>query len=88
MPLTHPRNNIIALLETQLDVQVVEIYIDAQITNFHAFREPFAAIMCGPGPGHPSNADEIDLTKDAWGLTAYENALINGVCPGFQSLFV
>ena len=57
-------NNIIALLEAQLGVQVAEIYNDAKITVSPAFLEPLAAIVCGPGPGHPSSADETGLIID------------------------
>lgn len=81
-------NNIIALLESELGTRVTKIYNDAKFADFSSFLDSFAAIVCGPGPGHPSNADEVGLIRDVWRLTPRDTVPILGICLGFQSLVV
>ncbi len=45
-------------------------------SRISAFLEPFAVIVCSPGPRHPSNADETGSMKDASGLAACETVLV------------
>ena len=81
-------NNIIALLETTLDVEVNKIHIDLDIADISAFLRPFAAIVCGPGPGHPKNPADVGLFQDIWRLH-HDNVIpVLGVCLGFQSLVI
>lgn len=81
-------NNIIALLESQLGARVTKIHNDARFTDFPAFLKSFAAIVCGPGPGHPGNADEVGIVRDVWRLAPHDTVPILGICLGFQSLVV
>ena len=79
-------NNIVALLEKLLDVKVTKIYIDAQISDLPTFLTPFAAIICGPGPGHPKDARDVGLMESIWRLADDETIPVLGICLGFQSL--
>lgn len=79
-------NNIIALLETELSVEVIKIRIDSEVPDLPAFLEQFAAVVCGPGPGHPANPAEVGLFRDIWDLQPYAIIPVLGICLGFQSL--
>ena len=57
-------NNIIALLTSHCGTNVTKICIDAVMTNLENFLSAFAAIVCGPGPGHPANSQDVGLFKD------------------------
>ena len=81
-------NNIIALLETTLDVEVSKVHIDLDIADISAFLKPFAAVVCGPGPGHPKNPADVGLFQDIWRLH-HDNVIpVLGICLGFQSLVI
>lgn len=81
-------NNIIALLETILDVEVTKVYINLDIADINAFLRPFAAVVCGPGPGHPRNPADVGLFRDIWKLH-HDNVIpVLGICLGFQSLVI
>lgn len=79
-------NNIIALLHTYCGVYVTRIYIDATIQKLEIFLTPFAAIVCGPGPGHPACSQDVGLIKDVWTLSESHMIPVLGICLGFQSL--
>ncbi|MCJ1414679.1 para-aminobenzoate synthase, (PABA) [Xylographa parallela] len=79
-------NNIIALLEAQCNVHVTKVYIDAVIPDLDDFLTAFAAIVCGPGPGHPTRLKDVGLFKDVWALPADNIIPVLGICLGFQSL--
>ncbi|MCJ1431977.1 para-aminobenzoate synthase, (PABA) [Xylographa pallens] len=79
-------NNIIALLEAQCNVLVTKVYIDAVIPDFDEFLTAFAAIVCGPGPGHPTCLKDVGLFKDVWALPDDSIIPVLGICLGFQSL--
>ena len=79
-------NNIISLLETELDVGVTVIKIDATIDDFPAFVEAFSAVVAGPGPGHPANNADVGLFDKLWELDGDDLVPVLGVCLGFQSL--
>ena len=79
-------NNIIALFENSLDVQVTKIYIDAELPHFPVFVSQFAGIVCGPGPGHPGNAVDTGLIRNVWRLAETDIIPVLGICLGFQSL--
>ncbi|KAK0481709.1 ADC synthase [Armillaria novae-zelandiae] len=46
----------------------------------------FSAIVVGPGPGSPDNADDIGILKDLWSISEQHMLPIFGVCLGLQSL--
>lgn len=79
-------NNIVALLDTYCGVCVSKIYIDATIPNLETFLTPFAAIVCGPGPGHPACSQDVGLIKDVWAISESHMIPVLGICLGFQSL--
>lgn len=79
-------NNIIALLETKLRVQVTTIKIDDAISNFAEFLTPFSAVIAGPGPGDPRNSKDVGLIRELWKLEEHDLLPVLGICLGFQSL--
>ena len=79
-------NNIIALLETKLRVQVTTIKIDDSISNFAEFLTPFSAVIAGPGPGDPRNSKDVGLIRELWKLEEHDLLPVLGICLGFQSL--
>ena len=79
-------NNIIDLLETELQVNVVVIKIDAIIDDFSAFVRSFSAVIAGPGPGHPARTNDVGLIGELWKLQADDIIPVLGICLGFQSL--
>ena len=81
-------NNIIALLETELDVEVVKVHIDSHFPSLPTFVSQFSAVVCGPGPGHPTNIAEVGLFRDVWALESSAIKPVLGICLGFQSLIV
>ncbi|KAI9718913.1 MAG: hypothetical protein M1812_003797 [Candelaria pacifica] len=78
--------NIIALLETCLKVEVVTVRVDENIKNLPAFLTGFEAVVVGPGPGNPSNVDDVGFINKLWELDEIELLPILGICLGFQSL--
>ncbi|KJX98968.1 para-aminobenzoate synthase like protein [Zymoseptoria brevis] len=84
-------NSIIALLEAELPVSVTSIKIDDSrfVLNdeaFFAYLHGFDAVVAGPGPGHPSNAQDIGLIAKLWTLPDELLLPVLGICLGFQSL--
>lgn len=79
-------HNIVSLLETELGVEVTLIKIDEKIGDFAAFLKPFAAVIAGPGPGHPQNPEDVGLISQLWELRNSDVLPIFGICLGFQSL--
>jgi len=84
-------NNIIALLHDHLPVTVTVIKIDDPrfVLNDDAILRLlnyFDAVVAGPGPGHPANADDIGLIGKLWRLPEEQQPPVLGVCLGFQSL--
>ncbi|SMY21786.1 unnamed protein product [Zymoseptoria tritici ST99CH_1A5] len=84
-------NSIIALLEAELPVSVTSIKIDDPrfVLNdeaFFAFLHEFDAVVAGPGPGHPSHAQDIGLIAKLWTLSDEHLLPVLGICLGFQSL--
>ena len=87
-------NNIVALLETTLDVNVDIIRIDLtsphvdgkvdQIGSIAKICASYDAIVCGPGPGTPLNPKDVGLFSFVWALEPTIPVL--GICLGFQSL--
>lgn len=79
-------NNIIALLETNLHVEVTTIKIDEPIPNFAGFLKPFSAVVAGPGPGDPRNFTDVGWIRELWKLEGQDLLPVLGICLGFQSL--
>lgn len=79
-------NNIISLLETELHVEVTVIKIDEPIKDFVSFLKPFAAVVAGPGPGHPKTPADVGWFNELWALKSRDILPVLGVCLGFQSL--
>ena len=78
--------NIVSLIETSLNVEVTVIKIDDVINNLASFLRPFAAVVAGPGPGHPNNAKDTGLFRALWTLKPKDTVPVLGICLGFQSL--
>ena len=83
-------NNIISLLETELDTTVRTIKIDdpalADETALHNELTHYAAVVCGPGPGHPGKEDDVGIIRRIWRLSEEQLLPVLGICLGFQSL--
>ena len=79
-------NNIIALLETNLRVEVHTIDIDEPISNFTEFLKSFSAVVAGPGPGDPRNPKDVGWFRKLWKLDEQDLLPVLGICLGFQSL--
>ena len=79
-------NNIIALLETNLRVEVHTIKIDESISNFAEFLDSFSAVVAGPGPGDPRNPKDVGWIRELWKLDERDLLPVLGICLGFQSL--
>jgi para-aminobenzoate synthetase len=83
-------NNIISLLETTLDVSVRTVKIDdyqlKTDSELHKELQHYAAVVCGPGPGHPEKEEDIGFVKKIWRLSEEHTIPVLGICLGFQSL--
>jgi para-aminobenzoate synthetase len=83
-------NNIISLLTTTLTCSVRVVHIDSpgfetegalcnELTHYDA-------VVCGPGPGDPSNQKDVGLMNWIWKLQEEDVLPVLGICLGFQSL--
>lgn len=83
-------NNIISLLETTLNASVRTIQIDNPALGtdeaLHEELRHYAAVVCGPGPGHPANEKDVGVMRRIWRLREEEMLPVLGICLGFQSL--
>ncbi|TVY35265.1 Aminodeoxychorismate synthase [Lachnellula occidentalis] len=79
-------NNIISLLETSLNASVRTVKIDnpalATDEALHEELSRYAAVVCGPGPGHPGREEDVGIVKRIWKT----GVPVLGICLGFQSL--
>ncbi|TGZ83118.1 para-aminobenzoate synthase [Ascodesmis nigricans] len=69
--------------------EIHTIHIDAPFTSIAELLPhlpSFDAVIIGPGPGTPSNPDDIGIVKDIWHLSNEHLIPIFGVCLGLQSL--
>ncbi|KAJ9495763.1 hypothetical protein H2202_008806 [Exophiala xenobiotica] len=83
--------NIAALLHQQLDVEVLLIKIDCDISRQYGqghgdFFSQFDAIVLGPGPGNPGNESDVGLFNQVWEHAPLLKIPVLGICLGFQSL--
>jgi para-aminobenzoate synthetase len=84
-------NNIISLLETELACSVRGVKIDNPVllASEEALLEElshYAAVVCGPGPGHPENEKDVGIISRIWRLGDEQILPVLGICLGFQSL--
>jgi para-aminobenzoate synthetase len=83
-------NNIISLLSTALACSVRVIHIDSpgfetEEALCNELRH-YDAVVCGPGPGDPSNQKDVGLMSWIWRLQEDDILPVLGICLGFQSL--
>lgn len=89
-------NNIVALVEQNIDVDVVKAYIDEPFLvgrdgeesqeTFRDFLKDFDAVIAGPGPGWAKCDKDVGLMKELWHLQDEDLVPVLGICLGFQSL--
>jgi para-aminobenzoate synthetase len=89
-------NNIVALVEQNVDADVVKLYIDdpsftsgdstKDAVAFREYLKDFDAVIAGPGPGWAKCEADIGLMKKLWRLEDEDLVPILGICLGFQSL--
>ena len=81
-------NNIVALLETCLDVTVIVVKIDLDLDRpgIRPFLSHFDAVVVGPGPGNPTNPGDTGFITELWRLQDDGLLPILGICLGFQTL--
>ncbi|KAL6708335.1 para-aminobenzoate synthase, (PABA) [Coniothyrium glycines] len=89
-------NNIVALVEQNIEADVVKLFIDDPIllkvkaaedqAAFIECLKGFDAVIAGPGPGWAKCDKDVGLIKELWRL--HDDHLIPalGICLGFQSL--
>ncbi|EXJ62508.1 aminodeoxychorismate synthase [Cladophialophora yegresii CBS 114405] len=83
--------NIAALLYGCLQVHVTLIRIDSNIQQefkqtSQEFFSSFDAIVLGPGPGNPENAEDVGLFNQVCAYAESQQIPVLGICLGFQSL--
>jgi len=89
-------NNIVAIVEQNIDVEVVKIFIDEpslgggeseqDAGTFRKFLKDFDAVVAGPGPGWAECEKDVGLMKELWNLKNEDLIPVLGICLGFQSL--
>ena len=93
-------HNIVSLLEQSLGFDHVEVYMlhidlsvpqtsheaDWQQSEFLDRLKTFDAVVCGPGPGNPTNPEHVGIARQLWQLQQDNILPVLGICLGFQSL--
>ncbi|KAK6529553.1 Protein phosphatase PP2A regulatory subunit B [Arthrobotrys megalospora] len=80
-------NNLAALIRLITHAEVHTIKIDTYTNReFRAFLKSFDAIVIGPGPGTPTNDEDVGIIPQIYALPEEEIIPVFGVCLGFQSL--
>lgn len=85
-------NNIVALAEETLAVEVTSVKIDdprfPSDASFYEFLKLFDAVIAGPGPGSAENPQDVGLIDKLWRMPEDVTIPVLGICLGFQSLAV
>ena len=79
-------NNITALLTKLLHQHVTVLKIDDEVADPELLLDRFAAVVIGPGPGHPENPKDIGLITSLWQAATNKRVPTLGICLGFQTL--
>lgn len=84
-------NNITSVLESELDCRVRVVKIDNPVllssdAALHKELSHYAAVVCGPGPGHPEKSQDVGIMNRIWKLGQDQILPVLGICLGFQSL--
>ncbi|CAE7196436.1 hypothetical protein CFE70_007799 [Pyrenophora teres f. teres 0-1] len=89
-------NNIVALVEQNVDAEVVKVFIDdpnlikATTPGSHAaftdFLKSYDGVIAGPGPGWAKCDEDVGLMKELWNLQDEQLIPVLGICLGFQSM--
>ncbi|KAI8943540.1 hypothetical protein NX059_001536 [Plenodomus lindquistii] len=89
-------NNIVALVEQNVEAEVIKIFIDDPILTkvkasndqaaFVECLKGFDAVIAGPGPGWAKCDSDVGLMKELWKLQDEHIIPVLGICLGFQSL--
>ncbi|ETS80819.1 hypothetical protein PFICI_08348 [Pestalotiopsis fici W106-1] len=88
-------NNVVSLLTTLLGADVDILHIDSPRFDpksndfYEKWRQElqhYDAVVCGPGPGSPTNDADVGLIKHIWELEGNHLVPVLGICLGFQSL--
>lgn len=77
-------NNITALLAQFAAITVIKI--DEKVADLEGLLAKCAAVVIGPGPGHPENSQDIGLIPSVLTLATRLNIPVLGICLGFQIL--
>ncbi|KAK6354094.1 Protein phosphatase PP2A regulatory subunit B [Orbilia blumenaviensis] len=80
-------NNLAALIRlvTHADVHTIKINTYNE-REFRRILKSFDAIVIGPGPGTPTDIDDVGIIPHIYNLPEEEVIPVFGVCLGFQSL--
>jgi para-aminobenzoate synthetase len=90
-------NNIVALIEQNVEADVVKVFIDdplfvgggegaKEVVAFREYLDEFDAVVAGPGPGWAKCDNDVGLMKALWELGDEDLLPVLGICLGFQSL--
>lgn len=75
-------NNITALLAQFAAITVIRI--DDEVPDLEGVLTQCAAVVIGPGPGHPENPQDIGLIPSVLRAATKLNVPVLGICLGFQ----
>lgn len=88
--ITPPSSSLAALCRQSIPNCIIYIIKndDFTIQRLLPHLDLFSAIVVGPGPGSPDNAQDIGIVKDLWKIREEHILPIFGVCLGLQSLCI
>ncbi|KAF2031657.1 para-aminobenzoate synthase component 1 [Setomelanomma holmii] len=89
-------NNIVALIEQNVDAEVIKVFIDEpsflggesgkDVVAFREYLKNFDAVIAGPGPGWAKCENDVGLMRLLWMLQDEDVLPVLGICLGFQSM--
>ncbi|KAF2826296.1 para-aminobenzoate synthase [Ophiobolus disseminans] len=89
-------NNIVAIVEQNVDADVIKMFIDEssctggedtdEAAAFRDWLKEFDAVIAGPGPGWAKCDEDVGFMKELWKLQDEDLLPVLGICLGFQSL--